>query len=56
MVKESYFLYREIEDRLDQLEAKQRIELMIKLIPYVFPKSHSSSHTMNEPVVIDWVI
>jgi len=43
-----------IEDRLDQLEAKQRIELMIKLMPYVFPKLHSSSHTMNEPMETDW--
>ena len=45
-----------IEDRLDQLEAKQRIELMIKLMSYVFLKPHSSSNTMNEPMDIDWGI
>ena len=56
MVEDSYFLYRQIEDRLDQLEAKQRIELMIKLMPYVFPKLHSSSHTINEPMDTDWVL
>jgi hypothetical protein len=54
MVEDSYFLYRQIEDRLDQLEAKQRIELMIKLMPYLFPKLHSSSHTINEPMDTDW--
>jgi hypothetical protein len=49
-------MYRQIEDRLDQLEAKQRIELMIKLMSYVFLKPHSSSNTMNEPMDIDWGI
>ena len=54
MVKDNYFLYRKVEDRLDQLEAKQRIELMIKLMSYVFLKPHSSSHTINEPMDTDW--
>ena len=43
-----------IEERLDQLEPKQRIELMIKLMPYVFPKVESVSHTTNEPIDFDW--
>ena len=43
-----------IEERLDQLEPKQRIDLMIKLMPYVFPKLESITHTTNEP--IDWGI
>ena len=43
-----------IEDRLDQLEPKQRVELVIKLMPYVFPKMESTSHTINEP--LDWGI
>ena len=51
------FVYNElenIEERLDQLEPKQRIESMINLMPYVFPKLESISHTTNKP--IDWGI
>ena len=43
-----------IEERLDELEPKQRLELVIKLMPYVFPKMESASHTINEP--LDWGI
>tara|TARA_B110000902_G_C14005957_1_gene474508 strand:- start:267 stop:515 length:249 start_codon:yes stop_codon:yes gene_type:complete len=41
-----------IEERLDELEPKQRLELVIKLMPYVFPKIESASHMINEP--LDW--
>ena len=49
-----YYELENLEGRLDQLEAKQRIELIIKLMPYVFPKLESISYTTNEP--IDWYI
>jgi hypothetical protein len=42
----------EIKEKLDMLELKERIELVIKLIPYVLPKVNSVSHTANEPM--DW--
>ena len=42
----------EIKEKLDMLEPKERIELVIKLIPYVLPKVNSVSHTTNEPM--DW--
>jgi hypothetical protein len=48
-------VYRELETielRLDELEPKERIELIIKLMPYVFPKLDSISHNTNEPM--DW--
>ena len=48
-------VYRELETielRLDELEPKERIELTIKLMPYVFPKLDSISHSTNEPM--DW--
>jgi len=48
-------VYRELESielRLDELEPKERIELTIKLMPYVFPKVDSISHNTNEPM--DW--
>ena len=44
----------EIQEHLDSLEPKQRIELVIKLIPYVLPKVDSISHLSNEP--LDWGI
>jgi hypothetical protein len=48
-------LYQELEqiqERLELLEPKERIELLIKLMPYVLPKVTSVSHTTNEP--LDW--
>jgi hypothetical protein len=41
-----------LEERMEPLEPKERIELIIKLIPYVLPKIESISHTSNEP--LDW--
>lgn len=37
------------ESHLNQLEPKERIQVLIKLMPYVFPKLESISHTTNEP-------
>lgn len=48
-------VYRElesIESRLDELDSKERIELIIKLMPYVFPKLQTISHNTNE--ALDW--
>jgi len=48
-------LYQELEqvqERLELLEPKERIELLIKLMPYALPKVTSVSHTTNEP--FDW--
>ena len=42
----------EIEDRLDLLDPKDRLELLIKLMPYALPKVTSISHKTNEP--LDW--
>ena len=38
--------------RLDTLKPKERVELLIKLMPYALPKVTSVSHTTNEP--LDW--
>ena len=48
-------LYEDMEalqERLDTLKTKERVELLIKLMPYVLPKVTSVSHTTNEP--LDW--
>ena len=45
-------LYNElekIEELLDSLEPKERLELVIKLIPFVLPKVDKIGHTSNEP-------
>ena len=42
----------EIQERLELLKPKERLELLIKLMPYVLPKTTSISHTINEP--LDW--
>ena len=42
----------EIQERLELLKPKEKLELLIKLMPYVLPKVTSVSHTANEP--LDW--
>ena len=41
-----------LQDRLDALNPKERVELLVKLMPYALPKVTSVSHTTNEP--LDW--
>jgi hypothetical protein len=41
-----------LQECLDALNPKERVELLIKLMPYALPKVTSVSHTTNEPV--DW--
>ena len=41
-----------LQERLDALNPKERLELLIKLMPYALPKVTSVSHTTNEP--LDW--
>ena len=45
-------LYNElenIEQLLESLEPKERVELVIKLIPFILPKVDKIGHTYNEP-------
>tara|TARA_Y100000768_G_C23709472_1_gene555073 strand:- start:329 stop:568 length:240 start_codon:yes stop_codon:yes gene_type:complete len=46
-------LYKEIEEleeRLNNLKPKERIELIIKLMPFALPKVNPISHKANEPI------
>ena len=48
-------LYKELEqiqEHLETLNSKERVELLIKLMPYILPKVTTISHTTNEP--LDW--
>ena len=42
----------EIQERLELLKPEERLELLIKLMPYVLPTTTSISHHINEP--LDW--
>ena len=41
-----------LQERLDALSPKDRVELLIKLMPYALAKITSVSHTTNEQ--LDW--
>ena len=46
-------LHKELEtigNQLEQLEPKERLEVLIKLMPFVFPRMNKVSHSMDEPV------
>lgn len=50
-------LYEELErtqEYLDLLEPKERFVVLVKLMPYIFPKVTNTSHTANESM--DWGI
>lgn len=39
-----------LDEKMNQLEPKERIEILIKLIPYALPKIETISHSTNEPL------
>lgn len=39
-----------IETLLSELQPKERIEILIKLVPYVLPKVQSESYSLGEPL------
>ena len=46
-------LYEEIDrlpERLEELDTKDRLELLVKLMPFVFPKVQSVSQSLDEPL------
>lgn len=44
-----------VEENLNTLEPKQRLEILIKLMPYVLPKVESISDSDLESKPIQWV-
>ena len=45
-----YVEISQLNKHFEELEPKARIELLIKLMPYVCPKINSESHRLDEPV------
>ena len=39
---------KKIGERLEQLDPKERLEVLIKLMPFVFPRMNAMSHSMDE--------
>ena len=44
-----------LQDNINGLEPKERIELLIKLLPYVMPKVQTVSARDGEPIGLDWI-
>jgi len=40
----------QVQSHFEKLDPKERIELLIKLMPYVCPKIQTASHSLNEPM------
>lgn len=50
-------LHQEIEllpEHFSNLETKDRLELVIKLLPFVLPKVNTINHKENEPFSFGW--
>lgn len=43
-----------IETLLSELPTKERLELIIKLIPYVLPKVENVNYSLGEPIDTNW--
>ena len=37
-----------------RFDPQKRLEVLVKLLPYVLPKVSSASHTTDEPLTIEW--
>lgn len=44
-----------LQDNINELEPKERIELLIKLLPYAMPKVQTVSARDGEPIGLDWI-
>jgi len=44
-----------LQDNINELEPKERIELLIKLLTYVMPKVQTVSARDGEPIGLDWI-
>jgi hypothetical protein len=45
-----YYQLEELEEQFKQLPSKDRIELLIKLMPYILPKVNEIHYNNDEPI------
>ena len=43
-------------EKFKELESEKRIELLIKLLPYVLPKCEAVTYNVGEPIITDWTV
>lgn len=48
-----YSEIEKIQQNFDKLDSKERIELLIKILPYVLPKVEKVNYRINEPIDFD---
>jgi len=46
--------FNNIPSLLETLETKERLEILIKIMPFVLPKVDTIKHTTNEPLGVDF--
>ena len=51
-----YVEISQLNKHFEELEPKVRVELLIKLMPYVCPKITSESHRLDEPINFEFDI
>lgn len=44
----------QLPDTLEDMEPKERLDFVLKLMPFVVPKVKTVSHTLGEPFQMDW--
>ncbi len=44
----------QLPEHLKDMEPKERLEILLKLMPFVLPKVSSVSHSLGEPFQTDW--
>jgi len=50
-------LHQEIEnltENFNKLDTKDRLELLVKLLPYALPKVDAVNYALNEPFTLGW--
>ena len=44
----------QLPEQLKQMEPKERLDILLKLMPFVLPKVSSVPHSLGEPFQMDW--
>ncbi len=44
----------QLPEQLKEMEPKERLDILLKLMPFILPKVSSVSHSLGEPFQIDW--
>ncbi|WP_372752530.1 hypothetical protein [Labilibaculum sp.] len=45
---------QQLQNQLKSLDPKDRLDILIKLMPYALPKINTVNSTIDEPINIEW--